>query len=417
MSPILKAITSMKLTVTLLAFSMALVFFGTLDQVHYGIWHTQEKYFESFWVFWQYPEQWVGGDWLRFLHVPLPGGYLVGGLLLVNLVASHLSRFRLSWKKGGIFLIHAGLILLLVSELLTDVLAHEGQMRIEEGSRSNYYEDFRENELTFIDKSDPESDRVVAIPASRLAAAARRGEAITHEALPFAVDVLTYFPNSTIARRGNAPTTPPTPVDRGIGQPAGMPRDIVVLPRAVTYAENEVNTVSAFIRLTRPEGDLGTWLVSNIFDQRFETQRVQAGGRAWEIDLRFQRTYLPFHLALNDFRFDRYPGTEIPKNFSSEVVIINPEEHRDRTALIYMNHPLRYAGLTFYQASFDQATEAATVLQVVRNPGWLLPYVSVAMMGLGMCWQFGMHFFKFLGKRSNRSAANRVPAEAAAQAS
>jgi hypothetical protein len=417
MKAIIQLFTSLKLTVTLLAFSMALVFFGTLDQVHYGIWHTQEKYFESFWVFWQYPQQWVGGEWLRFLHVPMPGGYLVGGLLLINLVASHISRFRLSWKKGGIFLIHLGLILLLVSELLTDVLAQEGQMRIDEGSTANYHEDFRENELVFIDKSQPEVDRVVAIPASRVAAAARSGDPLTHPELPFALNVLTYYPNSTIARRGNAPTIPPTPVNQGIGRPSGMPRDIVVLPKAVTYAENEVNTVSAFIRLSGPGGSLGTWLVSNIFDERFETQQVRVGDTTWKMNMRFKRTYLPFSLALNDFRFDRYAGTEIPKNFSSEVVIINPEKHRDRTALIYMNHPLRYEGLTFYQASFDQATEASTVLQVVRNPGWLLPYVSVALMGLGMSWQFGMHFFKFLGKRGQRSRRSNPVREPATQAS
>jgi hypothetical protein len=63
-----------------------------------------------------------------------------------------------------------------------------------------------------------------------------------------------------------------------------------------------------------------------------------------------------------------------------------------------MNHPLRYEGLTFYQASFSP-DETATVLQVVRNPGWLLPYLSVLLMGLGMTYQFGLHFSKYLKKR------------------
>jgi hypothetical protein len=64
-----------------------------------------------------------------------------------------------------------------------------------------------------------------------------------------------------------------------------------------------------------------------------------------------------------------------------------------------MNHPLRYEGLTFYQASFSP-DETATVLQVVRNPGWLLPYFSVLMMGFGMCYQFGLHFHRFLTTRT-----------------
>jgi hypothetical protein len=36
-----------------------------------------------------------------------------------------------------------------------------------------------------------------------------------------------------------------------------------------------------------------------------------------------------------------------------------------------MNNPLRYAGLTYYQASFDG--EHTTILEVVRNPSWLVP--------------------------------------------
>ena len=63
-----------------------------------------------------------------------------------------------------------------------------------------------------------------------------------------------------------------------------------------------------------------------------------------------------------------------------------------------MNNPLRYAGLTFYQYQMD--TEHNTsVLQVVHNPGWLLPYISCVMMTLGLVVQFGLHLAGFIGKR------------------
>ena len=35
--------------------------------------------------------------------------------------------------------------------------------------------------------------------------------------------------------------------------------------------------------------------------------------------MRFQRRYLPFSLTLIKFSHDIYPGTDIPKNFSSRV--------------------------------------------------------------------------------------------------
>ncbi|SVC60354.1 uncharacterized protein METZ01_LOCUS313208, partial [marine metagenome] len=60
-NPIVSVFTSLRLTVTLLAFSLALVFFGTLDQVNIGINKAQKDYFESFFVAWKYPEEWPLG--------------------------------------------------------------------------------------------------------------------------------------------------------------------------------------------------------------------------------------------------------------------------------------------------------------------------------------------------------------------
>ena len=86
--------------------------------------------------------------------------------------------------------------------------------------------------------------------------------------------------------------------------------------------------------------------------------------------LRPRRDYKPFSLQLLDFQHDIYPGTDIPKNFSSRVVLERPDKSEKREVLIYMNNPLRYAGETYYQASFDQDNHG-TILQVVRNPSWL----------------------------------------------
>ena len=62
-----------------------------------------------------------------------------------------------------------------------------------------------------------------------------------------------------------------------------------------------------------------------------------------------------------------------------------------------MNHPLRYAGETFFQASFKRGDEG-TVLQVVRNPGWLIPYISCAAISLGLLIHFTMVLTKFLSR-------------------
>src|ERR1039458_2092791 len=108
-------LVSLRLTVFLLALSIVLVFWATLDQVHLGVWAVQQKFFHSFLVFARV------GD----LRVPVyPGGYTIGGLLLVNLLCAHAYRFRRGWGKAGIWTAHAGLILLLVGELVSGYCGH-----------------------------------------------------------------------------------------------------------------------------------------------------------------------------------------------------------------------------------------------------------------------------------------------------
>ena len=381
--------SSLKLTVVLLSFSLVLIFFGTLDQVQYGIWHTQELYFESFLVVWTFPEHAPLGQHLNWIRIPMPGGYLLGGMLLINLLAAHFTRFKMSWMKCGIFLIHSGLILLLISELMTDILAVESQMPVDEGGTSNYSQGFRENELVFIDRSHPEHDSVHTIPASLL----KPGKRIDVPNTPLSIRTVRYHGKAGIGR-----ATSGSPAESIATRGAAVRMGIIVNPKPETYSEDEINTVTAFVEVIKGEDSLGTWLVSNVMDERFPPQMVDAGDRSFEIALRFTRHYYPFEIELIDFKHEKYPGTEVPFNFSSEVKVTHQDSTKNQKALIYMNHPLRYEGLTFFQASFANQ-DKTSIFQVVRNPGWLLPYLSVLLMGLGMCVQFGMHFFKFLRKQ------------------
>lgn len=147
MKSVIKFFSSIHLTLFLLTASVILIFFGTLDQVHYGIYHTQQKYFEHLFVVWQYPLQWIYGDQLRWLHIPMPGGYLIGPLLVINLVCAHFRYFRPSWKKAGIPMIHAGIVLLLLGQLWTQVRQKEYFLWLAEGEKSNFVESFHYDEL------------------------------------------------------------------------------------------------------------------------------------------------------------------------------------------------------------------------------------------------------------------------------
>lgn len=389
MRVLFKLLSSLQLTVLLFGFSIVLVFLGTLDQVHYGIHETQRRYFETLFAVWQYPVQWVGGERLNWIRIPLPGGYLLGGLLLANLLAAHFRFFYPTWKKTGIVLIHTGVVLLIVSGFLSSVLQQESTLWVDEGDRSNYSVDYQDNELVVIDRTDPDWDEVISIPVRNL----EKGTPVTHPKLPFTVETVQFFVNAELGLRAQNPQAPSSLATRGEGP------KLAVFPKEPSYKEGAVNQATAYVTLKTEGGDLGTWLVSNVMEEHFSPQVFEYAGRAYAIALRFKRYYYPFWIELNDFRFDRYPGTDIPLNFSSQVTIIHPEKHEPRPALIYMNHPLRYAGLSFFQSSFDDATEKSSGLMVVRNPSWRLPYLSVFLVGLGLTVQFTMHLIRFLKRR------------------
>lgn len=374
-------VVSLKLTVVLIALSIVLVLAATLDQVNIGIWAVQEKYFHTFAVFWQ-----VGDVSLAVF----PGGYTLGGLLLVNLAAAHVYRFKFTWRKAGMHFVHGGLILLLLGELFTGLWQDEYQMRLDEGETKNYSESFRSVEVAIADVTNADFDEVVAIPEPVLA----DEQTVQHPKLPFRVAVKAFFPNSSLEMR-SATSTEPSPASAGAGT------QLVAKPLPITYKQDERNVPSAFIELIGPDGSLGTWLVSVLL---VEPRRFEFGGRSWRIALRFARHYRPFSLTLLKFSHDRYAGTDIPKNFSSRVRLNTPDGQDDREVLIYMNNPLRYAGLTFYQAGFDN-NDRTSVLQVVRNPSWQLPYIACAIMTFGLLLQFGLHLGGFIRHRRQPAAA------------
>jgi ABC-type transport system involved in cytochrome c biogenesis permease subunit len=404
-------LASLKLTVVLFVLAMVLVFAGTLAQREAGNWEVVSEYFRSFWV--MIPLRHLFFRDIFGWSIPFPGGFVIIGALLVNLIAAHVSRFQFAWKRTGILVIHAGLILMIAGELVTAALADEGMMMIRQGSYSSFVEDLRDYELAVIRPGEDE-ERVTVIPARKLAAAAGRG-VITHPDLPFDIAVRTWMHNSALAgpqqMQGISPQQNPATAGNGL-RALAIPQ-----PRITGVESNESNQPAAYVQLTRDGDDLGAYLVSTnfafipMFDQR---QVVEVDGEAWHIELRFKRVYLPYTLHLLEARHDTFVGTTIPRNFSSLVRIDDPEANEDRQVLIWMNNPLRYRGQTFYQAQMGQSAEVGGVpitgLQVVTNPGWLIPYISCGLVSLGLTWHFGVMLWKFVGRTpSPRAAAPVAP--------
>ncbi|HWQ93576.1 MAG TPA: cytochrome c biogenesis protein ResB, partial [Clostridia bacterium] len=199
-----------------------------------------------------------------------------------------------------------------------------------------------------------------------------------------------FMPNSSMVERPRDSKEPP-PATEGFGP------QVLVEGRPSVTAMDQRDIPSAILEIREGQQSLGSWVVSGYFSQN---QRFTHNQRQYEIALRRVRHYKPFSVRLLDFRHDVYPGTEIPKNFSSRVQVVRPDTGEDREVLIYMNNPLRYAGETYYQASFDTDNEG-TILQVVRNPSWLAPYLACVLVSLGLVVQFMSHMFGFATRRRN----------------
>jgi len=93
--------------------------------------------------------------------------------------------------------------------------------------------------------------------------------------------------------------------------------------------------------------------------------------------------YLPFSLHLTDFQLEKYPGSESPASYASELVLNDQERNVSRNERVFMNNTLNYRGYKFFQSSYDQ-DELGTVLSVNADQlGTTVTYLGYMLLGLG----------------------------------
>jgi len=103
----------------------------------------------------------------------------------------------------------------------------------------------------------------------------------------------------------------------------------------------------------------------------------------------------PFSLKLVDFKMEKYPGSNSPAAYSSDIMI--DDGHNQRPYKIFMNHVLDQDGYRFFQSSFDQ-DELGTVLSVNHDYwGTNITYIGYTLLFAGLFvtlfWK-GTHFSK-----------------------
>lgn len=309
-------------------------------------------------------------------------------------------------KRAGVVLLHAGVGLMMLSELIVGTMAVETQMTITEGQSANFVHDIREVELAVIDRTDPKEDHVTVIPKSILLD--NQQQVVSDPQLPFDYELLHYYQNSSLRKISSL-----TPEEKEKAEnPAttGIGKEWIALPArgaAGTDMGGGVDIPAAYIKIIdkKTKESLGVYLVSLDLSLRDFGEKVVVDGTPYELFLRFKRYYKDYTVKLKDVRKDDYAGTSTVMNYSSDIQLTDPKHNVDRDIRIWMNNPLRYSGETFYQSGYhaDPTTgEETTTLSVVTNMGWMIPYVSCMIVVVGMFYHFMITLLRYLGRREKQ---------------
>jgi cytochrome c-type biogenesis protein CcsB len=145
---------------------------------------------------------------------------------------------------------------------------------------------------------------------------------------------------------------------------------------------------------------LGVLLDVTIGDEKFERyiygnkgntgrpEVFQTNSLALSVAYGARMIEVPFNLYLHDFIMERYPGTNSPASFASEVTLNDPDEGVEQDYRIYMNNILDYKGYRFFQSSYDR-DEKGTYLSVNHDAlGTAITYIGYALLTLGLVMIF-----------------------------
>eukprot|EP01047_Picozoa_sp_COSAG01_P014977 COSAG01_NODE_740_length_13891_cov_35.573013_14_plen_386_part_00 len=380
----LKLFSSLKLAVVCLSLLFILVLVTTFAQRYFGIYYAVSLFMTSWVITVTVP------GFLNTNVFPLfPGGMLVSTILLINLIVTHFTRFKFSYQKLGIWLTHFSVILLIVGAAITHFTARESLLSLKEGESKAYSEHARFVELAIVDvQANQAKDILYSISEKSL----KNMSVIQIKDLPFYIKIKKLYQNSELSMQNTAINPE---ITQGVGS------IVKIKPLRVETRDNFRNTVTVIAEIfTLNHETLGTWLFSNGLNG---PQELSLDNKRYLITIRPERFYEDYLITLHDFKFDRYLGTETPKNFESIVSLthLNTQEKQDIS--ISMNKPFRYQQTTYYQASFGEK-ETMTILQVVKNKAWTLPYISCILLAIGLSMQFLISLIVYLKKKRSKNA-------------
>ncbi len=280
----------------------------------------------------------------------------------VNLAGSVFKYKLVNRKKWAILLFHLAFIVIIIGAGVTRYVGFEGNMHIREGESNNQI---------------VSTETYITLKAS-----VNGQEETTHTKVKFTPNTNNRY-KETLEIAGKTLTV----------------ENELFVPNA---AETRVPDANGFRSLVQVPDETGQGGV-NAFTAKItlgnETRRLNVFGRDGSIyepatttldGINVSLSYgsiireLPFSIYLREFQLERYPGSNSPSSYASEITLKDPASSVERPFRIYMNNILKYNGYRFFQSSFDQ-DEKGTVLSVNQDYwGTMLSYLGYFLMTLGM---------------------------------
>lgn len=383
-------------TVTLLVLGL-LTLCATLEQVDHGLYPTLNKYFATDWKsIIILPDIRING---KLVPIPLPGGYWMCALLLVNLILGGVIRIRKGWKHIGNLIAHFGIILMLVGAGVTYHFSERGNMAVGEGESSNVAEDYLEYVVEVAEIKDGKPTDIHVI----------RGKDIDDleggklrkfklPDLPFDLELTSYLNNCV----------PVSASERAPDRQQYIADGYYLMEKAKSAKPEpaEQYTAGCYGRIAYRDDKFSKPFI--LAGASFQPFSIRHEDRVFTVDMRKRLWTMPFTLKLDHFTAEFHPNTNRPSKFVSKVTRI--ENGGEAKVTIQMNEPMRYEGLTFFQASYGPpdakpGQKMYSVFEIVKNPADKWPEYSLWIVAFGMAVTFliKLTFFLWKGPRKYRN--------------
>ena len=343
-------LSSQKIVFWLLPPLMVWLFVGTVAQKYIGLYEAQKLFFEN-------PIVWLG-------YIPLPGTTSILAVITISLCIKFIYKSRWTWKRSGVNLSHFGVLLLLIGGLIAMTTKQEGALIIFEGEKDNHVIDYYERELV-IKKNDAVVNRTSFYDL-------KKNPRITLDSR-VRIDIKETCKNCSITRR--IITNDNQNKYQSMAQAVELEHK-----KPELLAEQNLSGITFELSGLSEKKD-GIYILFDIMPKPINIKNEKDD---YSFSFHKSKRLIPFTVELVSFETIFYPGTNKAKDYQSDIII--HDHDISWPARIEMNSPFRYKGYTLYQSSFaeDENGDTATILAVVKNSSWLLPYIGTIILSIGL---------------------------------